>query len=50
MTSNSDKVKIQFENPSFGDLVTVTLAEILNSGVPINEDGIKMEFVEAWVE
>jgi hypothetical protein len=49
MTSNPDKVKVTFENPRNGELVTVTLGEILDSGIPINEDGIDMEFVEAEI-
>jgi hypothetical protein len=49
MTTNPDKIKISFENPQDGDHVVITLAELLDSGIPIDEDGNEMEFVAAEI-
>ena len=47
MTTNPYKVIITFEDPRDGNLFMVPLAEVLNGNIPINIDGIAMEFVEA---
>jgi len=50
MTTNPNKVKITFEDPSDGNLVMITLDDLLNGYHPVNEDGIPMEFVECVLE
>jgi len=44
-TYNPDKITVVFENPSMGNLVEITMTELLKNGAPINENGIEMEFV-----